>query len=71
MRAVREEAQHLWTEIDTKCEVRTKAHVGEAVCGPLGPAQRFDVIGHFLNERFFMHSQVPEVLPEVLQALVG
>jgi class 3 adenylate cyclase len=71
LRKLREEAQRLWTEFDATCEVRTKAHVGEAACGPLGPAQRFDVIGHFLNELFLMHSKEPEALSEELRRLIA
>jgi adenylate cyclase len=68
--SLRSEAQAIWTDFDETCVVRTKAHVGSVVCGPMGPAKRFDAIGNTLNELFRMPWDGPE-LSVALSQLVG
>ena len=58
---LKERAQTLWTGFDATCVVKTKAHVGLAACGPIGPEKRFDVIGQSVNELFLMPGSGPEV----------
>jgi adenylate cyclase len=61
----------LWADHGLPCELRIKAHTGPACCGPLGPAQRFDVIGHTVNELFHLAGADALVLSPALAQLVA
>jgi class 3 adenylate cyclase len=56
LRGLQTQAQEIWSDFHAKCRVRIDAHIGIAVCGPLGTAgdKRFDVTGNTVNELFLM-----------------
>jgi len=67
---LKSKAQAIWTEYDEACVVRTKAHVGSVVFGPMGPSKQLDAIGNALNELFRMPWDGPAVSDE-LQKMVN
>jgi class 3 adenylate cyclase len=72
LRDLQTEAQGIWSDFQATCRVRIDAHVGSAVCGPLGTAgdKRFDVIGSTVNELFLMPHPEAFNLSEELKKIV-
>ena len=64
------QAQTIWSQLDATCRLRINAHVGPLVCGPMGPDQKFDVIGNTVNELFMMPYAEEIHLSEELKKLV-
>lgn len=62
-------AAAMLAEFDDQCTLRFKAHVGPVAMGPMGPDQRFDIIGGTLNELFLMPWDGPTLSTE-LEALL-
>jgi len=67
---LKSEAQGIWSDFDKSCTVRTKAHIGSVVCGPMGPEKRFDAIGNTINELYRMSSDGPEI-SDALRTFLG
>jgi class 3 adenylate cyclase len=73
LRDLQTKVQGIWSDFQAICRVRIDAHVGSAVCGPLGTAddKRFDVIGNIVNELFLMPHPEAFNLSEELKKIVG
>ena len=65
---LRRQALLLWQDVGSTCDVHTKAHVGTVAYGPIGPDQRFDIIGRDVNCLFMLRGQGPETLSAALLA---
>ena len=72
LRDLQTKAQGIWSDFHVPCQVRIDAHVGSAVCGPLGTVgdKRFDVIGGLVNELFLMPHPEAFNLSEELKKIV-
>ncbi len=69
LRELASSSSDVCASFDRTCTVRIKAHVGSVVSGPMGPDNRFDVIGNTLNQLFLMPWDGPDASAE-LKSLV-
>lgn len=65
------EAGKIWPDPNQTCLVRTKAHIGPVVVGPMGPKKRLDAIGNTLNELFCLPSTDSGISQELQKILAG
>jgi adenylate cyclase len=70
LRELLDQAQTIWSQLDTTCRLSINAHVGPLVCGLMGPDQKFDVIGNTVNKVFLMPHTEGLHLTEELKKLV-